>query len=64
MLEWVAIYFSRWIFPTQESNPGLPHKLLRKTYQLGTYEECISTINLINVHHQGFVISKFCGGEK
>ena len=25
MLEWVAISFSRGIFPTQGSNPGLPH---------------------------------------
>ena len=25
ILEWVAIPFSRGIFPTQESNPGLPH---------------------------------------
>ena len=24
-LEWAAISFSRGIFPTQESNPGLPH---------------------------------------
>ena len=25
VLEWIAISFSRGIFPTQESNPGLPH---------------------------------------
>ena len=25
ILEWVAISFSRGIFPTQGSNPGLPH---------------------------------------
>ena len=25
VLDWVAISFSRWIFPTQRSNPGLPH---------------------------------------
>ena len=25
ILDWVAITFSRGIFPTQESNPGLPH---------------------------------------
>ena len=25
ILEWVAIPFSRGIFPTQGSNPGLPH---------------------------------------
>ena len=25
ILEWVAFPFSRGIFPTQESNPGLPH---------------------------------------
>ena len=26
ILEWVAIPFSRKIFPTQGSNPGLPHR--------------------------------------
>ena len=25
VLEWVAISFSRGVFPTQGSNPGLPH---------------------------------------
>ena len=25
ILEWVAISFSKGIFPTQGSNPGLPH---------------------------------------
>ena len=25
ILEWVAFHFSRGIFPTQGSNPGLPH---------------------------------------
>ena len=25
ILEWVAVFFSRGIFPTQESNPGLQH---------------------------------------
>jgi len=25
ILDWVAMLFSRGIFPTHESNPGLPH---------------------------------------
>ena len=32
-LEWVTISFSRGIFPTQESNPGLPH-CRQSLYQL------------------------------
>jgi len=34
ILEWVAIPFSRGIFPTQESNPGLPD-CRQILYQLG-----------------------------
>ena len=33
ILEWVAFPFSRGIFPTQGSNPGLPH-CRRLLYQL------------------------------
>ena len=36
-LEWVAFPFSRGIFPTQGSNPGLPH-CRRILYQLSHQE--------------------------
>ena len=32
LLEWVAIPFSRGIFPTQGSNPGLPEPLGKPLY--------------------------------
>ena len=41
ILEWVAFPFSRGIFPTQESNPGLPHcrRILYQLSHKGIFEK-------------------------
>ena len=51
ILEWVAIPFSRRIFPTQEWNPGLPHRrwILYHLSHQGSPILCVPCLNLIAV---------------
>ena len=46
VLEWIAISFSRGIFPTQGSNPGLPH--CRQTLYSLSHQG--SPITRLNIH--------------
>ena len=48
VLEWIAISFSRGIFPTQGSNPGLPH-CRQMLYHL-SHQGSLSTIFLDSVY--------------
>ena len=52
MLEWVAVPFSKGIFPTQGSNPGLPHT------SVGLDKEVTPC-----VHHCGIIQSIFTALE-
>ena len=45
VLEWIAISFSRGIFPTQGSNPGLPH-CRQMLYSLSHQGSPITRLNI------------------